>query len=99
MKDLDRRTCGLLKAATIEADQHKRPTFIGGFVPHDRREYMLSSSITLPFSTQIIDQIKIANRVSLRFQTVGGYTPDRCCDISQTDTQEKFLSLSPPYSF
>jgi hypothetical protein len=39
MKTLDRRTCCLLKAATIEADQHRRPTLIDGFTPHDRREY------------------------------------------------------------
>jgi hypothetical protein len=39
MKTIDRRTCGLIKAATIEADQHRRPTFIDGFAPHDRREY------------------------------------------------------------
>lgn len=39
MKSIDRRTCGLIKAATIEADQHRRPTLIGGFTTHDRREY------------------------------------------------------------
>jgi hypothetical protein len=39
MKTIDRRTCGLIKAATIEADQHRKPTFIDGFAPHDRREY------------------------------------------------------------
>jgi hypothetical protein len=39
MKTIDRRTCGLIKAATIEAEQHRRPTMIGGFTTHDRREY------------------------------------------------------------
>ncbi len=39
MKKIDRRTCALLRAAAIEADQRRKPTFIDGFVSHDRREY------------------------------------------------------------
>ncbi|MDU2066429.1 MAG: hypothetical protein E6713_16555 [Sporomusaceae bacterium] len=39
MKMLDRKTCGLLKAATIEAEMHRKVTKIAGFTHRDRRVY------------------------------------------------------------
>lgn len=39
MRTLNRRTCGLLRAATIETQMHRRTTAICGFTTRDRREY------------------------------------------------------------
>ncbi len=56
MKTLNRRTCGLLKAATIEVQIGRRTTAIGGFATRDRREYRQPEVKTIKMTPAELDQ-------------------------------------------
>jgi hypothetical protein len=55
MRTLNRRTCGLLRAATIEAQMRRRTTAIGGFVTRDRREYRQPEVKTIKMTPAELD--------------------------------------------
>ena len=56
MKALNRRTCGLIRAATIETQIHSSPTAIGGFVTRDRREYRQPEVKTIKLTLTELEQ-------------------------------------------
>ena len=56
MKALNRRTCGLIRAATIETQIHSNPTAIGGFVTRDRREYRQPEVKTIKLTLTELEQ-------------------------------------------
>lgn len=57
MKTLNRRACGLLRAATIEAQiSQKKPSPIGDFPPHDRRKYGQPTVKTIKLTLDELDR-------------------------------------------
>lgn len=56
MKTLNRRTCGLLKAATIEAQRRSKTTPIGGFATRDRREFSQPEVKTIKMTPAELDR-------------------------------------------
>lgn len=48
---------------------------VGGVMVASDNRYMIVSSATVDISDSLINDIKNAERVALRFQTEGGYTP------------------------